>query len=274
MQKISYKIGVDIGGTHIGAAIIKNGSQIIGRKQFPFPQDEVFATDYMSERGSIVCDYIYNLVTALLHEQRMSIKIISGIGIAVPGGISKDNETVIKAGNLGFYNLPLRKLVARRFENTRVSMINDADAAMLAEYTYGELQDTQTAVLITLGTGVGGGLVIAGKPFKGGMGNGIELGHMILKKDGDKCGCGHSGCVETLCSATAIKNMAIRSGYKKADDKFHARNIIDDAKDGIVDAEKIFDEFVDNLSCAIVTIINFIDPEKIVIGGGIAHTGD
>ncbi len=210
-----------------------------------------------------------SLVYELLQEAGGTREDLASIGIGVPGSIDGPTGTIISAHNLGFYNVPIRAAVGERFPATPVFLINDANAATLAEFRMGALRGCRTGILVTLGTGVGGGLILCGEVFEGGMGHGVELGHVCIDRKGPLCTCGNRGCVETLCSATWLAEQG-RVMSETADAKF----VIDSAKAGNSIALDIFNGYVDHLSTALSSYAVLLDPEVIVLGGGVSHAGE
>lgn len=251
------RAGVDIGGTFIKAGLIEesNGS-IICHSTIPFP---------IGKGEDAVWDGIYNQVFALLTGENYTLSDLPFIGVAVPGSTDQYGEIVIDSHNLNFHNTPIKKELERRFGGTPVKVMNDANAATLAEHKFGILKGSNTAVLITLGTGVGGGLILGGKLFNGGNGNGVEIGHMTLKYDGAKHACGNVGCFETYCSSQALTRDP-----KWATDIDMINAVIDNDEKAIA----IFKDYVDALSSGIVSITNLLDPEIVAIGGGLSNIGD
>lgn len=273
-----YKIGVDIGGTNIAAALYDGEYNIISRKSVSFPKGEDV---YFVSR--LLKDMAYSLL------KDGNVKSFESLGIAVPGSIDPLGETVIDAHNLGFFDAPLldaaRTAFREEYESgVKIALINDADAATLAEHKKGALASCNTAAMLTLGTGVGGGLIINGKLFRGGRGSGAEIGHMIISQNGGddaKCTCGNEGCAEALCSATWL----IKQGRKHFDgmikemscgnaENVTAKTVVDCAKAGDKTALEIFEKYTDSLSSLAASIINLLDVEKIAIGGGVSGAGD
>ncbi|NCB41749.1 MAG: ROK family protein [Clostridia bacterium] len=249
------RIGVDIGGTYIKAGLVqeKDGT-IIHQSVVNFPK---------GENVSAVWDAIYNQVLSLLKMGKYTLSDVPFIGVAVPGSVNKSGDTVIDAYNLNFHNVPIKKALISMFGGLDVKIVNDANAATLAEHKFGVLKDAKTAVLLTLGTGIGGGLIIGGKLFNGGNGNGVEIGHMTLKYDGDRHSCGNFGCFETYCSAGAlIKDTEWSNAY----------DLVEAVKKGNGTATKRFEEYLHALSSAIVSLTNILDPEIIALGGGISES--
>ena len=248
------QIGFDIGGTNIKAGVVDNQFNILSENTRPFPR---------GENHKVVLDVMKGMVSELLSLAKFNNEDISSIGVAVPGTLDPNNETVLHAYNLGFHHLPLKTLLEEKFPGIPVFLSNDANAAALGELYKGAFVGCKTAILFTLGTGVGGGLILCGKLFNGGMGHGVELGHMRLIHDGPLCTCGNSGCIETVCSAKFFENQGLE-----------AKEVIDKAKAGDKRALEIFNEYLGYLSDAIVSVSMLLDPEVIALGGGISQAGD
>lgn len=272
-----YRLGFDIGGTNIAAGVIDDKARIIARRTAPFP---------LWEPVRLVCETMTNMAEDMAEELEISLSDFHSVGIAVPGSLDAKKETVIRAFNLGFYDVPLRECAADYFSNLPIYIANDADAAALAELCRGSFRGHNSGVLITLGTGVGGGLILNGKVFTGGMGHGVELGHMPLDCiAGERCTCGNKGCIETLCSATWIIRKGreamgredgkhLKHKVKGNGDAMTAKIVIDSAREGDEAAWNIFEEYVNNLACAITGIINLLDPEVVALGGGVSRAGE
>ncbi|MBQ9932106.1 MAG: ROK family protein, partial [Firmicutes bacterium] len=249
---------------------------LAAHKTVPFPKGASYEE---------VAALLAELAADLTKELGGGTELIEVIGVAVAGSVDPKGEMVIHAPNLGFRNAPLRQAVQEHFPGIPVYMENDAYAALLAEYHLGALKGCGTGILLTLGTGVGTGLVMGGSPFLGGMGRGTEAGHMVLDYQGGDCNCGRQGCLETLCSASWL----IRAGQelvKKEDggllsektggdpQQVTAKMVIDCAQAGDPIALDIFNAYIEQLGCAIVSLVNLLDPEKVVLGGGVSQAGD
>lgn len=266
-----YQIGIDIGGTSIKLGLVDEQLQIVRRSSVPF----------RCVGGDGVADIIREEVLTLM-AQTPAIDKVGSIGVVVPGSLDKTQSIVLDAHNLDFHNVPFRAQLQARFPGTPVYLANDADGAALAELGRGAFKGCQTAVLLTLGTGVGGGVILGGKPFTGGEKRGAELGHMTLVNGGERCTCGNCGCVESYCSATAL----IRDGARAAQEHpesllaqgdisaITAKTVIDCAKQGDETAKAVFDRYVDHLAAACISVVHILDPEVIAIGGGVSHAGD
>jgi glucokinase len=190
---------------------------------------------------------------------------------------------VFNCTNLGWINVPLRDEM-QKYINKPVFIDNDANVAALAESYFGVSAGYKSSVMITLGTGVGGGIVVNGRPWAGAHGRGGEIGHMTLVPDGAPCTCGNNGCVERYCSATALIRTAKQECYsfpgtailaKAGGDinRINAKLVIDAAKEGDASALRVFNSFVKYLAMAINNITAFFDPDMIVLGGGVSHAG-
>lgn len=268
-----FSAGFDIGGSHIAGGLYDKGLHLVKKTEEPFPQGKP------QEVPALIADMTLKLC------ENTAPSSLESIGLAVPGSIDRAQETVIRACNLGFCDFPLRALVQERFPDTPVFLGNDADLAALAELHAGAFRGAQCAVLMTLGTGLGGGIIIGGKLWHGGMGNGCELGHFIMDMSGVVCTCGVRGCCETRCAASAL----IRDGRKAAKahpeslihqlssgdpSKINAKLVIDCARKGDPAALFVFERYTDALSSAAASLINILDPEVIALGGGVSGAGE
>ena len=227
-----YQIGVDIGGTNIKIGLVDDALEIVERRSIRFPHDG----------PQSVADKLAEAIREVLTAAQVPETVLQSIGIVVPGSIDPTGEIVINAYNLGFHDVPFKKLMEAHFPNVPVLMANDANGAALAELYKGAFAGCRTAVLFTLGTGLGGGIILNGKMFNGGMNHGVELGHAYLVDEGEACTCGNRGCVEAYCAASAL-----------------ARE---------------FDAYVGRLSSACASIFNTLDPEVLAIGGGLCGAGE
>ncbi len=271
------QVGFDVGGTNIAVGVVDDNKKIIVRRSVPFP------TGSPSRQTAAL---MAALVEDMARELKVPVGTFASVGIAVPGSIDPACENVINAYNLQFHNVPLRALVSEYLDaGVPVYLANDANAAALAELHAGAFVGKETAVLITLGTGVGGGVILGGRMFNGGLGHGVELGHMILSHDGPLCTCGTRGCIEASCTATWLVQQGRRAVVDYHTSKITtdaegnlrnvtAKMVVDCAKDGDTIALDIFERYVDQLGSALCSIIVLLDPEVIAIGGGVSHAGD
>ena len=271
-----YSIGVDIGGSKIAVGIVSEEMKLVSKKSQPFPHS-----------GNPVdsVNVITALIGGLLTENNLSIEDASCIGLAVPGSIDYDRGVVVDAHNLDYHDFPLCALVKEAFPTCTVHLENDANAAALAEYYCGAFKGCSSGLLITIGTGIGGGLVLDGKLFVGGKKNGFEFGHGVLVFDGEPCTCGQRGCIESYCSAAAL----VREGRKAATahhesamfqraqgdiTKINAKLVMDCAREGDPVASDIYKKYTDYLGATACTAIALFDPEIIAFGGGVSNDGE
>ena len=269
-------IGVDIGGSKIAAGIVGDDYKIVSKKSSPFPHTG-------NPMDSI--STISSLIGGLLTENNLKAEQIAAIGLAVPGSIDYDTGVVIDAHNLDYHGFPLSKLVGDEFPDVSVYVENDANAAALAEYYGGAFRGCSSGLLITIGTGIGGGLVMDGKIFIGGKKNGFEFGHAVLVFGGEPCTCGQKGCIEAYCSAAALVREGRRAASAHQDSamfvraqgdltKINAKLVMDCAREGDAIASEVYNRFTDYLGATACTAIALFDPEIIAFGGGVSNDGE
>ena len=271
---MEYCIGVDLGGTSIKVGIVdKRNVKIINSGSIPTKAPRA-AEDISKD--------IVRLINGLLDECGYSIKDALWIGVATPGIVK--NGTVISAANLGWSNVPFGMLLSRMLGRP-VFLANDANAAAYAEAIAGVGKGRSTLAILTLGTGVGGGLVINGKIFDGFNGFAAEIGHMVINAEGRACACGKRGCLEAYCSATALvkESRRIMGLYRDSlmwqmcdgdVSKLTAKMPFDAKAAGDVAASLVVDDFIENLAVGISNVINIFQPSVVCIGGGISGQGD
>ena len=270
-----YQIGFDVGGTNLKVGVVHDNLEMVASRNAAFPKGETYEK---------IAQLMAEQVKDLAKEIGISAAEFKSIGIATAGSIDSGGKIIINAHNLGFHNVPMVDEMHKHFPSVPVYLANDADAAALGELHAGAFRGKKTAVLLTLGTGVGGGIILGGKMFTGGMVRGNELGHMIIQHDGEICTCGNRGCIETLCTATwliqqgrkVIVEHPISSIHEKAEGNMEnvtAKIVMDSAKEGDTIAMDIFKRYVDQLSSAIASIAVLLDPEVIALGGGVSLAG-
>ena len=238
----------------------------------------------LPERGyeAVIRD-MANLAIQVARDSGHEIGDIEAIGVGLPGIMDPRTGRIPFCTNLGWHDVPLVEEMAK-YVDVPVFVDNDATVAGLAESVAGVSAGCENSVFVTLGTGVGGGVVLGGKVFSGSHGVATEIGHMITVVDGEMCTCGNKGCFERYASATAL----IREGRRMCEAKpdaalakavggdlsaINAKHVIDLAKAGDPDCAAIFDRYVEHLAIGLVNIINLYDPEVIVLGGGVSHAG-
>ncbi len=268
-------IGVDIGGTNVTAGLVSIDGNILFQKSCPT----------LPSRGwDTVIQDIINLIRDVIEESPEDEEVL-GIGIGVPGMADKKTGNVVNCVNLGWSDVPLGKTLEKEF-NRPTYIDNDASVAALAEFENGALRGTQNSILITLGTGIGGGFIINGKLYSGTNNIGSEIGHVLVGKNFYNCNCGKNGCFETFASATALIRYTrklieetneytdIRKYIGDELDKLDAKTIFDCAKAGDKLALSSVNRLVDYLVIGITNLINLLDPEVIALGGGLSKAGD
>lgn len=268
-------IGIDLGGTNIAVGVVSEAGSILAEA----------STKTLAQRPyqELVRD-MADCAKKALAKANLTVDDVKSIGVGIPGTADQEKGLVIFCTNLGWANVPLRDEM-QKYINKPVFIDNDANVAALAENFAGVSAGCKSSVLLTLGTGVGGGIIIGGKTWTGAHGRGGEVGHMTLIPDGVPCTCGNNGCLERYCSATAIIRMAQQEclGYPDSailskaggdPEKINAKIVIDAAKEGDPVAVRVFDQYARYLALAINTITAFFDPEMVVLGGGVSQSGD
>lgn len=269
-----YYIGVDIGGTGVQAGVVDENGQILFRKECP--------TDVLSGFEKIMED-INKLVRNMLEEKGVQISEIKSIGFGVPSFINKKGQ--VTCVNLGWKEEDFINTLKSKFPETNVYAENDATVAALAEAKAGSMKGCDVGVMYTLGTGVGGGIIINGKVFNGAHNMGSEIGHVIVDTNYFDCNCGNNGCLETFCSATAIIKYAKKLIEEGNDSKIlelannnieniNAKNVFDAYRLNDKVAIETINRFKEYLAKAIAGMINTLDPEVISLGGGVSRAGD
>ncbi len=270
-----YYIGVDLGGTKIRVALAQRGGQIEDVRSFPTE----------SERGTAaVLRTLRSAVHELLADRRCPWDNVAGMGVCVAGFYDCKAELMIKSPNLpGWEGFHLKQKLEELFA-LPIVVENDASAAAYGEYCFGAGQKEANMLLLTLGTGIGGGLVLGGKLYRGNRGFGGEIGHIPILPDGPLCGCGRRGCLETLASGTAIaregrkllagngatllREMVAVSGDLRAEHVFEAARLGDAAATEIIDHAAFY------LGRALAIAAAILNPGIVVLSGGIAANGE
>ena len=270
-----YYIGVDLGGTGIKAGVVNEKGEILSKGSTPT----------MAERPyqAVIAD-IATLCKTVAADANITVEEIEAIGVGVPGICDPKTGIIPKCTNLGWFDVPFVSELQSHIAKP-VIVDNDATVAGFAEYIAGVSAGTHSSVFVTLGTGVGGGIIINGRPYSGAHGVGSEIGHMNIAMGGELCTCGNRGCFERYASATSIirdakravaenPNSAIMEKCGGDVEKINAKIVIDAAKEGDAVAKEVFDGSVNGLAHGLVNLINVIDPEVIVLGGGVSMAGE
>ncbi len=251
----AYSIGVDLGGTNLRVAAVNENGQIL---------DKVSASTSFDKGAEGVVGDIVEVIRGVAN--RIGFSGLCGIGIGVPGFIDMDAGVIIGSANLpGFQGFPVRDSIQRHL-GTRIILENDANAAALGEKWIGAGKDVKDLILITLGTGIGGGIIIDGKILHGFRGMAGEIGHMTVFPDGNPCGCGNHGCLEKHASASAIAAMGGMMGI--ATQRFSAREVYELALAGNSRAKLVFESMGRSLGIAIANLINLFNFPLYLLSGG------
>ena len=267
-------IGIDIGGTGIQLGVVDQKGHILCKGGIVTRTDIPFA-----EQIAALADCVKDV----LAKGGYTLDDVASVGVGVPGLADQKTGNVVFCTNLGWKDVPFRSEFQKHIAKP-VLIDNDATVAGLAESVAGVSAGTDSSVFFTLGTGVGGGIVLGGKVWSGFHGTGSELGHMIVEMDGEPCTCGNKGCLERYCSATAIIRMARELVAIHPDSmimelcggdpaKITAKIVFDAAREGDAIGTKVFRRYVRYLGQAIANIANLLDPEVIVLGGGVSKAG-
>ena len=266
-------IGIDIGGMSIkGAAVDSNGRVY---ETFSMPCEK-------GESGEITIHKLAEIVKDYISTFGLEDKIV-GIGIGCPGTLDVKNGVVEYSNNLGWNNLPIAALM-NEVLSYPVRLTNDANAAALGEAKYGAGEEYNNIIMLTLGTGVGGGIIIDGKLYEGNLGKGGELGHTVVQVDGEQCTCGRKGCLEAYASATALIRETKKAMLNNEQslmwnicpdiDMVGGKVSFEAAKQGDEAAIEVLNNYIKYLGEGILNYCNIFRPEAIVLSGGVANAGD
>lgn len=269
------RIGIDIGGMSVKLGVVDDGYRIVAKKVISTNSREQSQTETVREIAQEVC--------ALAGENKLELSECSCVGIACPGTVDSGEGTVLYSNNLQWEDLPLLEIM-KQYIPAPMALANDADAAALGEVLAGAAKEKKNAVLLTLGTGVGGGIILDGRIFNGILRGGCELGHMVIRQEGKLCTCGRRGCLEQYASATALMTaarevakqnreslMAHMCGYDL--ERLNGKHIFNAAQMGDAAAIAVIDKYEENLSEGIANLINIFRPEIVILGGGVSAQG-
>ena len=270
-----YRIGVDLGGTNIAVGLVNEKMELVCKTSTP--------TGATRPGKEIVAD-IAKLCRVVCNEGGIELSQVESIGIATPGIANHDTGVVEYANNLPFKNFPIAALLKEALgEDIPVKIENDANAAAWGEACAGAAKGSNNSIMITLGTGVGGGIVMGGKIYSGFNYAGGELGHIVIHMDGVPCSCGRKGCWETYSSATGLIRMTKekieecaatgRETLMSKAEKVSGRTACDCMRAGDEAAKEVYDKYIKYLASGLATVINIFQPEVISLGGGVSGEG-
>lgn len=271
---MKHYIGIDLGGTNIVAGVVDDSYNIISKASVktncPRPAKEI-------------CDDMAKVAIEAVAKANLSMDDIQWVGIGTPGIANSSTGIIEYSNNLGFENVPMVKYIQEHI-NKPVFIDNDANAAAYGEFVAGAAKGANDAVCITLGTGVGGGIIIDGKIYSGFNFAGAEIGHIVIEVDGPQCTCGRKGCFESFSSATGLIRMtkeameADKSSkmweMSEKDGHVSARLAFDAMRAGDKSAKTVVDKYIKYLAAGITNVINIFQPDILCLGGGVCNEGD
>lgn len=267
---MKYYIGIDLGGTNIVAGVVDETYNILAKASvktnLPRPEQEIAADMAKVSREAI-------------EKAGLTIDQIEWIGVGTPGIANSSTGIIEYSNNLGFKNTPMVKYLETALGKPTF-IENDANAAAYGEFVAGAAKGANNAVCITLGTGVGAGIIINGKIYSGSNFGGAEVGHTVISVDGPQCTCGRKGCFEVYSSATGLIRMTKEAIEKnpnsamKNEEKITGRTAFDFMRAGDESAKQVTDDYIKYLAAGITNTINTFQPDVLCIGGGVCNEGD
>ena len=270
-----YFIGIDLGGTKIAAGLVDENGRIVAKSSIPTRRERKDA-EIVEDMAALAVDIIKN--------SGLSAADVKSIGIGAPGTPDNGAGTIIYANNLNFFNTPIRSVIQKHID-LPVLIENDANCAALAESVAGAAKGLKDSVTITLGTGLGSGVVINGRVYSGFNYSAAEMGHMVIISGGEECTCGRRGCWEAYASATALISQTKAAAVKDPDSLINslvngdlslvsARTAFDAAKQGDETGKRVVEQYIKYIAEGIINVINIFAPEMVVIGGGVSGEGE
>lgn len=270
-----YYLGIDLGGTNIAAGVVNENYEIIGRGKMK---------TNAGRSDDLILDDMAEAARMAVKDAGLELKDIASVGVGSPGSVNPYTGIIATSNNLGFSNLPMGKMLKERL-GFNCYLENDASAAAYGEFIAGAGVGTKNFVAITLGTGVGGGIIIDGKLFSGANLAGGELGHTVIVMDGAQCTCGRKGCWEAYASATGLIHLtqaAMQSNknsvmWELAEGKLenvNGRTAFDAMRKNDEAGRAVVELYIRYVACGLINTINTFQPEIICIGGGISKEGD
>ncbi len=259
-------IGIDIGGMSIKAGIVNDKGEIVEKRSVITPLD---GNDSFMKG-------VLKAIELVLEAAQINKEKVKSIGIGYPGSVDRESGILLFANNIPGKDIKIKEFLQKEFGKIPVNVENDANCAALGEYYANGAEGD--FIFVTLGTGIGGGIVIGKKLYLGVNGIAGELGHIITHHGGRKCSCGRRGCWEEYASVTALKNITEENKYKiksiKTGERISGRTAFEYAKKGDKEAIRVRDEWIEEVAIGITDIVNIFQPQKLVIGGAISKEGD
>ena len=272
-----YHLGIDFGGTNIAAGIVDESGKLIIKRSTK--------TKRYRPLSEIMADLL-GLCDEILSRAKIKKEDVSTIGLGIPGNIHPDGKRVVYGNNIDcLTNANIEKIIKNHYPHMDIFLENDANAAAYAELICGAAKGLENVIMVTLGTGVGGGIIIGGKIYSGQNSAGGEIGHIVIERSGEKCTCGRRGCWEQYASVTALLRQTADAIdlypkskiYDLIDGKkikISGRTAFDAMRMGDECGKKIVKEYIEYIGIGVVDMINIFQPEMVVIGGGISREGD
>ena len=267
-----YAFGIDLGGTTAKIGLFTTAGALLEKWEVP--------TD-TSNAGEHILENLAAAIMGKMQEKAIPAEQVEGVGIGVPGPVLDSSVVPIVCANLGGWGQRnVSAQLSGLLDGLKVLVGNDANVAALGEIWMGAAKGCRSAVMVTLGTGVGGGIIIGGKIYDGMRGAGAELGHTLLVLDGEPCTCGRRGCWEAYSSATALIRQARQAAAEHPEsllagaEEITGKTVFDAADRGDETANAVVDRFCDYLGAGVTNIVNALAPEVILIGGGISRQGE
>ena len=268
-----FVAAVDMGATHLSILVANCAAHVIAEKEVPFNIAD----------GPVVClDQADTLLRETVKLAGIELSDLLAIGVGVPGPIMSEAGMVVAPPIMpGWDRYPIRTTLEKRW-NCSVSLNNDAELGAVGEWAYGAARSAANLAYIKVGTGVGAGLLLDGHIYRGATGSAGEIGHLTIDPNGTLCTCGNRGCLETFASGTAIARLAREAVAKNQPtqlaqikrDQITAKNVADEARRGDLTAQQIIAEAGAQLGVALAGLVNLINPNMVVVGGGVAQIGD
>ncbi len=266
-----YRVGIDLGGTNIAIGIVDETGKMIYKNSTPTLTNERTSEELV--------EVMAKFAIQVVEEAGLTMDDIKSVGIGSPGTPDAKNGILLYANNLRMFNVPMRAIM-QRYIDKPIYIGNDANCAALGEVVAGGAKDTECAIMITLGTGVGGGIVINNKIYDGFNNAGGELGHFVMVVDGEYCTCGRNGCFEAYASATALINQTVKAAKEHPESMIHSlvngdlskvtgKTAFDAMHAGDATGKAVIDNYIRYLGEGVVSLINIFQPEVFLIGGGI-----
>ena len=266
-------IGIDLGGMSAKGALLV-GDQLKGKSRV-----ETSASDTAEQTALAIA----SLVLQTAEKANKQLDDIQAIGIGAPGVVDSEHGIIVSWTNFGWKNVRLAALV-EKFTGKKTFLLNDANAAALGEAEYGAGKRFSDSVLLTLGTGIGSGIILGGKLFEGFRSAGAEIGHVVIHRDGELCSCGRKGCFERYASASALIRFTRESmrdepnsalwKYAPTVERVDGRTVFLALKEGDPVAQRVLDRYVAELGEGLVNVANALRPQAVILGGGISAEGD